>query len=120
MNPQRLLTLALSGLLAAPAAAAPPTLTDLRPRGCQRGRPAVVVLSGATLPPGTRLALPFKAEQKHLPDPKPNPAQVRLELTVAEAVTPGVYPVRAVNDEGVSALALFRVDTLPAVEEKED
>jgi hypothetical protein len=79
-----------------------------------------VTLSGTGLTPTTRLSLPFKAEQKPLPDPKPNPAQVRIQLTVDAAVAPGIYPVRAVNEEGLSALTWFRVDTLPSVAEVED
>jgi hypothetical protein len=79
-----------------------------------------MILTGANLTPSTRLALPFKATQKPLPDAKPNLALVRLHLTVDAGVAPGVYPIRAVNDEGQSALAFFRVDTLPGTAEVED
>jgi hypothetical protein len=116
----RLLSPILCLIIAAPAFAAPPAFTTLQPRGAQRGSAVTVVVTGANLTASTRFALPFKATQKHLPDPKPNPAQVRLELTVDAGVAPGIYPVRLVNEEGLSGLALFRVDTLGSVAEAED
>jgi hypothetical protein len=114
------LLLAAILLSAAPALGAPPSFNSLLPRGARRGSPVTIVVSGANLTPSTRLALPFKATQKHPSDAKPNPAQLRLEVTVDAGVAPGIYPVRLVNEEGLSALALFRVDTLPAVAEVED
>src|SRR5438067_1732884 len=93
--------------LTAPLRALPPTLTALSPRGAERGQPVEVVLSGANLTPETRLVLPFKATQTVLPDAKPNPAQVRLQVTVDPAVPLGAYPVRAVTAEGLSSLTLF-------------
>jgi hypothetical protein len=107
-------------LLPALAGAAPPVLTTLSPHGAQRGSSIVVTLTGSGLTPHTRLSLPFKAVQKPLPDAKPNPTQVRVQLTVDVAVVPGIYPVRAVNEEGLSSLSWFRVDTLPAIAEIED
>jgi hypothetical protein len=107
-------------LLPAFAAAAPPVLNTLSPHGAQRGTSVVVTLTGSGLSPLTRLSLPFKAVQKPLIDAKPNPAQVRIQLTVDAAVVPGIYPVRAVSEEGVSSLSWFRIDTLPSVAEVED
>lgn len=120
MSSHRAFSLALLALLPFPTLAAPPTLANVQPRGGPRGVPVVVTLTGANLPASTRLVFPFKAIQKSLPDAKPNPAQVRLEVVVDPAVTPGLYPVRAVGDEGVSAVQFFRVDTLPTVLEVED
>jgi hypothetical protein len=121
MKPLSLLdSLLVLALLAALAPAAPPSLTNLTPRGAQSGVPIVITLSGTGLTQATRLVLPFKASQKLIPDAKPNPALVKLQLTVDASVTPAIYPVRAVNEEGLSALTFFRVDTLPAVAEVED
>src|SRR5262249_40781601 len=107
-------------LTAASAVAAPPTLADLAPRGAERGRPVELLVTGANLAPRPRLLLPFKATQTPLPDPKPNPAQARFQLIVDASAPLGVYPVRVATDDGVSALALFRVDDLPGVAEVED
>jgi hypothetical protein len=113
-------TLLVFVLLTSPSLAAPPTLTSLNPHGAQRGVPVVVTLTGTGLTPATRLALPFKAVQKSLPEAKPNPAVIKVQLTIDATVTPGIYPVRAVNVDGLSPLMFFRVDTLPAVAEIED
>src|SRR5262245_24130154 len=91
-------------------ATAPPTLTALTPRGAERGQTIEFTVAGANLSPQTRLLLPFKADAVLVPDAKPNPAAVRFRLTVDASVTPGVYPVRVVTDDGVSAVALFSVD----------
>jgi hypothetical protein len=119
MNPRAFVLLGVV-LCSSSAVAAPPTLTTLTPHGAQRGVAVVVTLAGTGLTPATRLALPFKAVQKPLPDVKPNPTLVRVQLTVDAAVTPGIYPVRAVSENGLSALTWFRVDTLPAIAEIED
>ncbi len=113
-------TLFLTLALALPVQAAPPTLTTISPPGAERGKPAVLVLTGANLTARTQLVLPFKATQKLLPEAKPNPAQVRLEVTIDPSVPLGVYPVRAVTEEGISSLFLFSVDALPNVNEVED
>ncbi|MBL8795782.1 MAG: hypothetical protein JNM56_17895 [Planctomycetia bacterium] len=97
--------------------AAPPTATALTPRGAQRGQTVEIVVAGTNLSPQTRLLLPFKAEQKLLPDAKPNPAQVRLQLTVDAATPLGVYPIRVATEDGVSALTFFSVEAFPNVNE---
>src|SRR5262245_10909313 len=80
-------------LFTAALRAAPPTVTTLTPRGAERGKPVEVVIAGTNLTPQTKLLLPFAATQTPLPDPKPNPAQVRIQLTV-DAVAPlGVHPI---------------------------
>jgi hypothetical protein len=97
--------------------AAPPTVATLTPRGAQRGQTVELVVAGTNLTAQTRLLLPFKAEQKLLPDAKPNPAQVRIQLTV-EASTPlGVYPMRLATEDGISALTFFSVEAFPNVNE---
>jgi hypothetical protein len=100
--------------------AAPPTLTDLNPRGFVRGKPVVVTVTGANLTSSTRLVLPFAATQSLVPDAKPNPAQVKIQVTVDPTIAVGAYPVRIVTDEGVSALAFVAVDVIPTVAEIED
>lgn len=107
-------------LLCGKTMAAPPSFTAIQPRSAQPGKALTVILNGANLTPSTRFSLPFAAEQKHLPDAKHNPAQIRLEVTVGKDVEPGFYPVRLVNEEGLSALALFRIDTVAIGAEIED
>jgi hypothetical protein len=107
-------------LVGSPAAAAPPTVTTLTPHGAERGKAVDLTISGKDLTPQTRLMLPFKAAQELLPDKKPNPAQVRLRLTVDPSVLPGIYPIRLATDHGISPILFFHVDALPAIAEVED
>jgi hypothetical protein len=95
-------------------------LTDINPRGAERGKTIELLVTGANLTPRSRLVLPFAASQTALPDAKPNPARVRIRLTVDPAVPLGIYPVRLVTDDGVSPFYLFSVDAFPNVNEVED
>src|SRR5262249_10189919 len=63
---------------------------------------------------------PFKATQAVLPDAKPNPAQVRIQLTPDAGVPVGVYPLRLITEDGVSAPFFFSIDPFPTVKEIED
>jgi hypothetical protein len=104
----------------AAAFAAPPTITNITPPGAQRGRPAEILVTGSNLTPKTQLVLPFPATQKLLTDAKPNPAQAKFQVTVDEQVPLGIYPVRVLTEDGISALALFVVEAFPSVAETED
>jgi hypothetical protein len=90
------------------------------PRGLERGKWVEITLQGTNLSPQTRLHLPFDAEQLHIPDAKPNPAQTRLRVHVPAAVPVGVYPVRAVSEGGASGIVWMAVDLFPTVMEVED
>ncbi|MCI0460628.1 MAG: PPC domain-containing protein [Gemmataceae bacterium] len=107
-------------LLVSQATAAPPTVTNVTPRGAERGRPVELALTGTNLTSTARLVLPFAAEQEPIPDKKPTPTQARVRLTVDRAVPAGIYPVRVLTDEGVSPLFFFHVDSFPAATEVED
>jgi hypothetical protein len=95
-------------------------VTNITPRGAERGKPVELIVAGANLTPAARLLLPFRAEQAPLPDTKPNPAQARFRLTVDPSVPFGTYPVRLLTEDGVSAPILFGVDPFPGVAEVED
>lgn len=114
--------LALAGLFLAiaHAHALPPTVTNLAPRGGERGKAVEIVVTGTNLTPKTRLMLPFKAEQAIIPDAKPNPAQVKIRLTVDAAVPLGTYPAHVVTEDGLSPLFFFCVDAWPSVNEVEE
>src|SRR5262245_17486743 len=86
--------IALVLLCSLPGLAAPPTLTTLAPRGAERGKAIELVVSGANLTLKTRLLVPFKATQEVVAEPKPNPAQVKLRLTVDPTTPLGSYPIR--------------------------
>lgn len=104
------------------ATAAPPTLTSISPQGLERGKIVTLTLTGTNLTSLTRLQLPFVAKQDPIEDPKakPNPAQVKLGVTVDANVPAGIYPVRAITQDGLSALTFLAVDSLPSGIEVED
>jgi hypothetical protein len=112
----------LAGFLicAAEAAAAPPTITSITPRGAERGKPVEIVIAGTNLTPKSSLLLPFKAEQAVIPEAKPNPAQVKIKLTVDASVPLGAYPAHLITEDGVAPLFFFCVDAFPGVNEVED
>jgi hypothetical protein len=95
-------------------------VTNFTPRGAERGKTIDITVGGTNLTPKTRLLLPFTAKQEILPDAKPNPAQVRLKLTVDGTVPPGIYPIRLATEDGVSPPLFFHVDVFPDVNEIED
>src|SRR5262249_42518601 len=103
-----------------PLAAAPPSLSNISPRGAMRGKDVEITISGANLSSQTRLLLPFPATQKRLTDAKPNPTQARFQLAIDPSVPLGIYPVRVGTEEGVSSLFFFSVDAFPNVQEIED
>jgi hypothetical protein len=105
---------------AATAQAAPPTVTSVTPRGAERGQSVEIVVAGMNLTPHARLVVPFKATQSLLPDAKPNPAQIRLQLTPDADVPIGVYTLRLLTEDGVSAPFFFSIDVFPTVKEVED
>jgi hypothetical protein len=110
----------LTALVPSLLRAAPPALTDIAPRGLERGKWVEITLQGTNLTPQTRLHLPFDAEQLHIPDAKPIPTQTKLRVHVPAAVPVGVYPVRAVSEGGISGIVWLAVDLLPNVMEVED
>ena len=99
---------------------APPSVTAITPRGAPPGQAIEVVVDGKDLTPKTRLSFPFKATAELIADAKPNPAQVRFQVTVDPSVPAGIYPLLVVSEDGVSALQWFVVDPLPQVKEAEN
>jgi hypothetical protein len=116
---RRILILGIALALTPAVEAAPPTLSGIVPPGAQRGKASTVTVSGANLTTKSQLILPFPAAQKLLVDAKPNPAQVRFEITVPASVPPGIYPVRVLTEGGISALSFFGVDAFPSLQEVE-
>ena len=102
------------------AQAVPPTVTNLAPRGAERGKPVEILVTGTGLTPKTRLMLPFKAEQTLIPDAKPNPALAKIRVTVDANVPLGAYPAHVVTEDGLSSLFFFSVDAFPSINEIED
>jgi len=93
---------------------APPTVTYLFPAGAQRGTTTEVTAAGTF----DKWPVQVWAGGKGV-TVEPGKEKGKLAVTVAADAVPGVYWLRAYNDDGASALRPFVVGTLPEVTEKE-
>jgi hypothetical protein len=94
--------------------AAPPSLTHLYPGGAQRGTTVEVMAGGTFEPWPVKVAVSGTGVTV-----TPGKDKGKLRVAVAKDAVPGVYWLRAHNDEGASGLRPFVVGTLPDVAEKE-
>ena len=130
--PAAALSLASMALAAAAAAAPPPNLVDMHPHGGQQGRALRLVIEGYGLPgemeiestlPGSFARLGEASDEDRLQKRRrPNDRNLQAAVFLVEidaGAAPGLYPLRAVTEDGLSNALLFRVDTLPEVSERD-
>lgn len=95
--------------------AAPPVITELNPRGAERGRPFTLTIMGKDLPDGAKVwstmpatftAVSGEKGSKFLVEPK-------------DDIAPGIYPVRLETPAGLSNILFFSVGTFPELTEQE-
>lgn len=122
----------LVALSTAAAAAPPPNLVDMHPHGGQQGRALRLVIEGygiasemeieSTLP-GSFARLGEAADEDRLQKQRrPNDRNLQAAVFLVEIdadAAPGLYPLRAMSDDGLSNALLFRVDTVPEVAERD-
>jgi len=104
------------------ASAAAPELTELEPRGAQRGKSFTLTIVGKNLPEGAKVLSNLPAMFTPLTPPEEKMAAGRtlpflVELKADAAV--GTYPIRVQTQEGVSNILLFAVGAFPEVVEEE-
>jgi hypothetical protein len=105
-------------LLLAAGAAAQPVITDLQPRGAQRGRPFTLTVIGRDLGEGSRIESTLPATFTPIGTEKGvMGASFLVELKSEAAV--GVYPVRVVTAYGISNIQLFAIGAFPEFLEEE-
>jgi len=97
-----------------PAFSAPPTLTHLFPAGAQRGTATEITATGTLEPWPVKVAVSGKGVSVVAAKDKG-----KFAVTVAKDAIPGVYWMRAHNDDGVSGPRPFIVGMLPEIGEKE-
>jgi hypothetical protein len=119
-NMWRVTALLFSMSLAAFAAA--PVLTELEPRGAQRGKSFTLTLIGKDLPEGAQVLSNLPAVFTPLTPPQESMAAGRklpflVELKADAAI--GTYPVRVQTPDGISNILLFTVGAFPEVTEEE-
>jgi hypothetical protein len=98
---------------------AQPLITDLQPRGVQKGRPFKLTLVGRDLGEGARIESTLPATFTPLGTEKGvmGGASFLVEPVGEPAV--GVYPVRVVTPIGISNIQLFSVGSFPEYAEDE-
>ena len=126
----RVLLLIVSALmLSAPALSAQPVITELQPRGAQKGKPFTLTLTGRNLGEGAKIrsTLPatFTLLTPELPPqlrggPMQDEGRYATFLVEPSAdLAVGVYPIRVVTSEGISNVQLFTVGAFPEIPEDE-
>ncbi len=116
---------AVAILLCQAAFAAAPVITDLQPRGAQRGSPFKLTVTGKNLGTGARISSTLPASFTLVNESQPagemaTPGRSALFLVEPKAdVAPGVYPIRVETAQGISNILLFTVGTFPEVTEEE-
>ncbi len=114
-----------AALVCQAAFAAAPMITDLQPRGVERGHSFKLTISGRNLGTGARISSTLPATFTLLNEaPKPEsmsgPGRLATFLVEPKAdVPPGVYPIRLETAQGISNILLFTVGTFPEVTEEE-
>ena len=126
----RLLLLTVSASIASASSLfAQPVITELQPRGAQKGKPFTLTLAGRNLGEGVKIRSTMPASFTLLTPEQPAPvpggpmqpegryATFLVEPTAQLGV--GVYPIRVVTGEGISNIQLFTVGAFPELAEDE-
>jgi hypothetical protein len=119
----------LSWLVSALSLSAQPVITDLQPRGVQKGKPFTLTLAGRNLGEGAKIRSTLPASFTLVtPD---QPALMQSGSTAGEGryatflvepaaeLTSGVYAIRVATSEGISNVQLFTVGVFPEFTEEE-
>ncbi|HEV2687568.1 MAG TPA: PPC domain-containing protein, partial [Bryobacteraceae bacterium] len=106
------------------AFAGPPIITELQPRGVERGHSFTLRINGRDLAPDARLVSTLPASFTPVLAPQTeamaSPGRSIEFLVEPKAdVAPGVYPIRIESSKGISNVLLFTIGTFPEVTETE-
>ena len=106
-------------LLTAGLCAAQPVITDLQPRGAQKGRPFTLTLIGRDLGEGARIESSLPATFTSLGPEKGSMGGASFLVEPAGDPAVGVYPVRVITPYGISNIQLFSIGAFPEFTEDE-
>src|ERR1035438_5696958 len=102
---------------------AQPVITDLQPRGVQKGRPFTLTLVGKNLGDGAKIWSTMPATFTPLAPEKRGPmTEGRYATFLVEPsndLAVGVYPIRLETPDGISNIELFAVGAFPEYTEDE-
>jgi hypothetical protein len=125
-------SIVLASIASASSLSAQPVITDLQPRGAQKGKPFTLTVVGRNLGEGAKIRSTMPAsftlltpDQPASTQPTPGgPMQAEgryatflVEPTADVAV--GVYPIRVVTGDGISNIQLLTVGAFPELTEDE-
>jgi hypothetical protein len=102
--------------------AAEPELTQLEPRGAQRGKSLTLTLIGEHLSEGVKVLTDLPARFTPLTPPQDDMAaghKLPFLVEVRPDAAVGAYPVRVQTPDGLSNILLFTVGAFPEVSEQE-
>src|SRR5579862_7402998 len=110
-------------ILGAAALGAQPVITDLQPRGVQKGRPFTLTLTGRNLGDGTKIRSSMPATFTLLaPERTGSMVEGRYATFLVEPtgdLAVGAYPIRVETPDGISNIQLLAVGTFPEYLEDE-
>jgi hypothetical protein len=110
----------VSGLLAAAAVcAAQPMITDLEPRGVQKGRPFKLTVMGRGLGEGAKIESTLPATFTLLGPDKGKMGGTSFLVEPSGDPMVGVYPVRVLTPDGISNIQFLAIGTFPEYAEEE-
>ena len=99
-------------------AAGPPLISDLQPRGAQKGRPFKLVIVGREISAGAKVHSKLPATFTPLAAERGQMGAVFLVEPKGE-IPVGVYPIRVETAEGISNVQLFTIGAFPELGEEE-
>jgi len=102
-------------------AAAPPVITELQPRGAQKGRPFTLTIAGQNLGEGAKILSSLPASFTPLAPPA-GMMESRYATFLVEPkreLEVGVYPIRVQSADGLSNILLFSIGAFPEISEEE-
>jgi hypothetical protein len=111
--------------LSFPALGASPVLTDLQPRGVERGHSFTLTITGRDLAPDARIVSTLPAAftpvnaAEMAGQMNPMGRAIAFLVEPKPDAAPGVYPIRIESSKGISNVLLFTVGTFPEISEEE-
>jgi hypothetical protein len=106
-------------LMTAALCAAQPSITDLQPRGAQRGRPFTLTLIGRDLGEGAKIESSLPATFTPLSPAKGAMGGATFLVEPSGEPAVGVYPIRVITPSGISNVQLFSIGAFPEYTEDE-
>jgi hypothetical protein len=129
--------LVLAVIASVSRASAQPVITDMQPRGAQKGKPFTLTLTGRNLGEGAKIRSTMPASftlltaeaAAPIPAQSPQPPQIPATQVEGRSATflveptadaaAGVYAIRVVSGEGISNIQLFTLGAFPELTEDE-